>query len=71
MLQMPLACIRVGTPESGKAAWFLVEYVEGVNYTSFAHFSEALFGVCVQDCIEAAQDVGVEIFQVGAQHRVT
>lgn len=44
MLQMPLACIRVGTPESGKAAWFLVEYIEGVNYTSFAHFSEALFG---------------------------
>ena len=43
MLQMPLACIRVGKPESGTAAWFLVEYVEGVNYINFAHFAEALF----------------------------
>ena len=30
-LQMPLASIRVGTPQSGKAAWLLVEYMEGVN----------------------------------------
>lgn len=42
-LQMPVACIRVGTPESGKVAWFLVEYVEGVDYVNFAHFAEALF----------------------------
>ena len=39
-LQMPVACIRVGTPQSGKLAWFLVQYVEGVN---FAHFAEVLF----------------------------
>ena len=42
-LQMPLASIRVGTPQSGTAAWFLVEYVEGVDYINFAHFSEAIF----------------------------
>ncbi len=42
-LQMPLACIRVAIPESVKAAWFLVEYVDGVNY-NFAQLAEALFG---------------------------
>ena len=42
-LQMPLALIRVGTPQSGCAAWFLVEYVEGVDFVNFAHFSEAIF----------------------------
>lgn len=42
-LQMPLASIRVGMPQSGKAAWFLVEYVEGVNYVYFARFLESLF----------------------------
>ena len=42
-LQMPLASIRVGTPQSGKAAWFLVEYVEGVDYTNFAQYSESIF----------------------------
>ena len=26
-LQMPLASIHVGTPQNGRAAWFLVEYV--------------------------------------------
>ena len=40
---MPLASIRVGTPQSGKAAWFLVEYVEGVDYTNFAQYSESIF----------------------------
>ena len=35
-LQMPLAAIRVGAPESGRAAWFLLEYVQGVNYSSFS-----------------------------------
>ena len=42
-LQMPLASIRVGTPQSGKSAWFLVEYVEGVDYVNFARFSESVF----------------------------
>lgn len=40
---MLLASIHVGTPQSGTAAWFLVEYVEGVDYINFAHFSEAIF----------------------------
>ena len=43
LLQMPLASIRVGTPESGKAACFLIEYVPRVDYIDFAHFSQALF----------------------------
>ena len=30
LLQMPLAAVRVGTALSGRAAWFLVAYVEGV-----------------------------------------
>ena len=42
-LQMPVACIRVGTPGSGKEAWYLIQYVEGVDYVNFAHFAEALF----------------------------
>ena len=32
LLQMPLAGVRVGTPESGISAWYLLEYIEGVNY---------------------------------------
>ena len=43
MLQMPLVAIRVGVPSRGRATWFLVEYIDGVNYISFAQFSEALF----------------------------
>ena len=42
-LQMPLASIRVGPPCSGKAAWFLVEFVERVDYVNFSHFAEAIF----------------------------
>ena len=34
-LQMPVACIRVGTPGSGKEAWYLIQYVEGVDYVNF------------------------------------
>lgn len=41
-LQMPLAAIRIGAPQSGKSAWFLVEYVERVNYINFAQFSESI-----------------------------
>ena len=40
-LQMPLAAVRIGTPESGMAKWFLLEFVCGVDYTKFAHFAEA------------------------------
>lgn len=32
LLQMPLAAIRVSEPCSGRATWFLVEYIDGVNY---------------------------------------
>ena len=42
VLQMPLACIRVGSPEKGQCFWYLVEYVEGVVYQKFASFAEAL-----------------------------
>ena len=41
LLQMPLASIRIGAPESGRAKWFLIEHIEGVDYTKFAHFAEA------------------------------
>ena len=43
LLHLPLAAVRVGTPKSGKAMWFLVEYVVGVNYVSVAQFAEAIF----------------------------
>jgi len=42
VLQMPLACIRLGSSEKGTSSWFLIEYVEGVNYQKFACFAEAL-----------------------------
>ena len=42
VLQMPLVCIRFGTPKDGTSAWFLFEYIEGVNYNKFACFAEAL-----------------------------
>ena len=35
--------MRIGTPKSSKAMWFLVEYIEGVNYVSVAQFGEAVF----------------------------
>ena len=43
LLRLPLAAVRVGTPESGRSKWFLVEYVAGVNYISFAQFAEMTF----------------------------
>ena len=39
----PLTAVRVGKPQTGRSAWYLVEFVEGVDYVSFAHFSEAVF----------------------------
>ena len=41
LLQMPLAGVRVGTPESGISAWYLLEYIEGVNYIHVVRFLEA------------------------------
>ncbi len=38
---MPLVAIRIGTPLSGQAKWFLLEFVYGVDYPKFAHFVEA------------------------------
>ena len=40
---MPVACICVGTPGSRKEAWYLIQYVESVDYVNFAHFAEVLF----------------------------
>lgn len=42
-LQMPLASIRVGIPQSGRSAWYLIEFVEGVDYVKFARLSDTLF----------------------------
>ena len=42
LLQIPLACIRLGDPKLGNSCWYLVAHVEGVNYSKFACFSEAL-----------------------------
>ena len=35
-LQMPLACIQVGDPKAGNSSWYLVAFVEGVDYDKFA-----------------------------------
>lgn len=41
-LQMSLACIQVGDPKMGNSCWYLVAFVEGVDYEKFACFAEAL-----------------------------
>ena len=41
-LQMPLSSIRIGTPSSGKSAWYLLEHFEGVNHNHLVQFTEAL-----------------------------
>ena len=38
-----VACVCIGTPGSGKETWCLSQYVEGVDYVTFANFTEALF----------------------------
>ena len=40
LLQMPLACIRLGCPKKG-SAWYLIEFFQGVDYTKFALFAAA------------------------------
>ena len=40
-LHMPLVGVRVGTPQSGTSAWYLLEYIEGVKYFQVVHFLEA------------------------------
>ena len=42
LLQMPLACIRLGDLRKGTSCWYLVEYVQGVDYVKFACFANAL-----------------------------
>ena len=42
LLQMPLACIRLGDLKKGTSCWYLVEYVQGVDYVKFACFANAL-----------------------------
>ena len=42
LLQMPLACIRLGSLKKGTSSWYLVEYVQGVDYVKFACFVNAL-----------------------------
>lgn len=41
-LQMPLACIRFGELKAGNSCWYLVAFVEGVDYDKFACFTDAL-----------------------------
>lgn len=60
-LQMPLASLRVGTPSSGKSAWYLVEYVEGVNYVNVAQFAEAMFATK-----EPSRGVGIDKSEIKA-----
>ena len=36
-LQMPLACIRIGDPNAGNSCWYLIAYIERVDY-KFACF---------------------------------
>ena len=40
-LQMPLAGVHIGRPESGTSAWYLLEYIEGVTYVQVVQFLEA------------------------------
>ncbi len=35
-MQMPLVAIRIGTLLSGQAKWFMLEFVNGINYPKFA-----------------------------------
>lgn len=37
-LQMPLACVRVGDLKAGNSSWYLVAFMEGVDYDKFANF---------------------------------
>ena len=39
VLRMPLAAIRVGTPESGISEVYLFELIQGVDYHQFLHFA--------------------------------
>lgn len=39
---MPLAAVRIGTPQSGTAAWYLLECIEGVKYFQVVQFLEAM-----------------------------
>ena len=43
LLQMPLACIRVGNIQKGNALWYLVESFPGVDYSKFAQLLDSLF----------------------------
>ena len=40
-LQMPLVAVRIGAAESGTSAWYLLEFIDGVNYTQVVQFMEA------------------------------
>ena len=40
-LQMPLASVHLGTPKSGRSAWYLLEHVPGVNYVQLVQILEA------------------------------
>ena len=42
-LQMSLSSIRIGTPSSGKCAWYLLEHFEGVNHNHLVQFAEAFW----------------------------
>lgn len=43
LVSLFLVAVHVVTPESGRSKWFLVEYVEGVNYISIPQFAEMTF----------------------------
>ena len=42
LLQMPLVCNRLGDSRKQTQFWYLVEFIEGVDYMKFVHFAAAL-----------------------------
>ena len=42
LLQMPLVCVRLGDSRKKTQSWYLVEFVEGVDYLKFVHFAAAV-----------------------------
>ena len=42
LLQMPLVCICLGDSRKQTQFWYLVEFIEGVDYMKFVHFAAAL-----------------------------
>ena len=42
LLQMPVVCVRLGVIRNQTQCWYLVEFVQGVDYKKFVHFANAV-----------------------------